>query len=123
VSVIVGSLPFAGEAERLAWVAAAQHIDRLDGRPVDGGHVAEVRRVGPPPLKHRRRVTVDLGLPPERHPGPLEAEVESADTGEQRADPHLKPNRREQAGHAPHPWRARRRRPISIWTAADAWCG
>nr|WP_264159348.1 hypothetical protein [Actinomadura rudentiformis] len=42
VAGIGGSFPAAGNAEGLAGVAAAQHIDRRDRRPVHGGDVPEV---------------------------------------------------------------------------------
>jgi hypothetical protein len=44
---IIGSLSFAGEAEWLAWPAAAEDVDGLDGRPVDGGDVFQVRHSWP----------------------------------------------------------------------------
>ena len=46
VSVIVGAFPQAGVAERLAWVAACQHVDGLNGREVHRRHVPVIGDVG-----------------------------------------------------------------------------
>jgi hypothetical protein len=42
VSLIVGAFPQAGVAEWLAWVAACQHVDGLNGREVHRCYVAVV---------------------------------------------------------------------------------
>jgi hypothetical protein len=42
VSLIIGAFPQAGVAERLAWVAACQYVDGLNGREVHLGYVAVV---------------------------------------------------------------------------------
>jgi hypothetical protein len=78
----------ASEAERLAGVAAADEIGSLNGAPVNGRDVAEVGDVRPVLGEHAAGVRVDLGLPDNVHAGPLEAEVESADAGEEGADVH-----------------------------------
>ncbi|GAA5056324.1 hypothetical protein GCM10023336_28960 [Streptomyces similanensis] len=69
VSLIVSSFQLAGEAERLARVAADQDIDGLHGGPVDGGQVAEVGGVGVVVGEDARRAGVGVGHPRE---GPAE---------------------------------------------------
>jgi hypothetical protein len=86
VTCVGSTLPGAGKAERLAGVAAADEVDGFNVAPVDLRDVSEVRDVRPVLRQHPGRVRVDLGLPADGHPGPLEAEVETADAGEQRAD-------------------------------------
>ena len=46
VPLVVRPCALAGVAERLAQIAARDDVDRLDLRPVDLGHVAEVRGAG-----------------------------------------------------------------------------
>jgi hypothetical protein len=46
VSLIVGAFPQAGVTEWLAWVAACQHVDGLNGREVHLRYVAVIRYVG-----------------------------------------------------------------------------
>jgi hypothetical protein len=46
VSLIVGAFPQAGVGEGLAWVAACQHVDGLNGRKVHLGYVAVIGYVG-----------------------------------------------------------------------------
>jgi hypothetical protein len=46
-------------------------------------HVAPARHAGPVLRQHAAGVMVDLNLPPALHAGPLEAEVEAADSGEE----------------------------------------
>lgn len=96
---IVGAVAGAGEGEGLAGVAAADEID-VQGSgdpvavvasivlPVDLRDVAEVRDRRPMLGEDAAGVRVDLGLPHDGHPGALEAEVQAADAGEERADVH-----------------------------------
>jgi len=63
VSVIVGAFPQAGVAERLARVAACQHVDGLNGREVHRRHVAVVRYVGVVVLKDAGGRLVVLDVP------------------------------------------------------------
>src|SRR5436190_1329373 len=95
--------PHAGEGEGLAGVSAADEIGSFNGRPVDGGDVAEVGDVRPVFGEHPAGVRVDLGLPDDVHAGAFEAEVEATDAGEQGADLHAI------ASSATYTARARRR--------------
>ena len=76
-------------AEWLARVAPGEYVHGLDRRPVDAGHVPEVRHAGVVGGEDGAGVLVDL-----RIPGDLTAEdrlhghVQPAVTREQGADPH-----------------------------------
>lgn len=82
---VVLAPPFAGDAERLAGVAAMQHIDVADST-VDFPHVGHNRDSGPVALEDGSAMLVCFA-----HPGGLgsedcvDGEVESAAPGEQRA--------------------------------------
>ena len=52
-----------GLAERLARVAASDDVHRLDGSPINGGDVAEVRDARESVGEHLARALVDLGHP------------------------------------------------------------
>jgi hypothetical protein len=81
--VLAGSA--AGVAERLARVAAADEVGSFNVAPVDLGDVAEVGHLGPVLLQDPAGVGVGLGVPDDVEPGPLQAQLEAADTGEQAA--------------------------------------
>jgi hypothetical protein len=68
---------------------AAEDVDRFHLCPVDGGDVAEVRDAGEPHGEHLRGVGVGLDVPGDGAADDrLDSEVERADPGEQRPDPH-----------------------------------
>lgn len=46
------------------------------------------RNLWPVPFEHQLTMWVDLAMKNGRHSGPLEAEVESSDTGEERSKSH-----------------------------------
>lgn len=72
----------------LAGEPSAEHIDRLDGAPVDGGDVAEVRGVGPVVGEDAGDRLVDFREPDRAGLEDfLDGEVEPAVAGEQRPDP------------------------------------
>jgi len=50
-----------------------------------------VRDVRPVLGEHGAGERLDLGVPSDSHPGALEAEIETADSAEQRADSHFIP--------------------------------
>jgi hypothetical protein len=52
--------PLAGGADVLAREAPAEHVDRLDLRPVHGGDVAEVGSVGVAVSEHLARAGLDV---------------------------------------------------------------
>ena len=80
MSVIVLSLSLACVAERLARVAAADDVHRLDLREVERRHVAVPLRVGPVSREHvpARRVILDLPCGRGAEVA-LDGEVEAAD--------------------------------------------
>jgi hypothetical protein len=87
VPVIGGSFPQAGDAERLAWVAAAQDIHGRDGGPVGDGDVAEVGHVGVVVGEDRGGARVGVGDPCEVSAEYLlYGHVEAAVSGAQAAD-------------------------------------
>lgn len=93
----VGAEPalFAGEAEVLAWKAAANDIWTL-GRRIDLPHVLVAPRIRPVLRKHGTTERVDLGLPQHgAEAAGFEAKLQSADPAEQRADgqAHATPSR------------------------------
>ncbi len=78
-----GHLPDRGDV--LAGEATAEHVNRLDRTPVDGGDVAEVRGVGPVVGEDSGDGLVDFGEPDSAGVEDLlSGEVESAVAGEQR---------------------------------------
>ncbi len=85
----------AGGAEVLAGEAAADEVDGVEVPGSDLSHVLEPGGVGKVPGEDGSAVGVLLDLPVDPHPGPLEAEVESADAGEEGADIHCLPLCRE----------------------------
>jgi hypothetical protein len=85
MSGVVCSCSPSSEAEWLAGVAATDEVNGFNLTPIDRRDVAEVRHIGPVLREHPAGVGVDLGLPADGHPGPLEPEVEPTDAGEQGA--------------------------------------
>jgi len=80
-----GHLPDRGDV--LAGESAAEHIDRLDGAPVDRGNVAEVRVIGPVVGEDTADRLVDFREPNGASVEDLlDGEVEPAVPGEQRPD-------------------------------------
>lgn len=80
VALVVGSPALAGEAERLAGVAADEEVDGLDPLPAGGLEVAVIGDAWPPFSKDERCVSIDLRVPRGApHAGPLEAEGEPVD--------------------------------------------
>jgi hypothetical protein len=75
----------------LAGEAAADDVDRLEVDRPDLADVFEAPRLGEAPGEDRPAVGVDLDLPSDPHPGSFEAEVEAADTREERPDIHAPP--------------------------------
>jgi hypothetical protein len=51
-----------GQGHVLTREPARDHVDRADARPVDGGHVPEVRHPREPVREHPRGGGVDLGV-------------------------------------------------------------
>jgi hypothetical protein len=84
----------------LAGKAAADEIDGCEGRRPDLADVLVATRFGEVPREDRPAVGVELDLPGDPHPGPLEAEVEAADSREEAADIHAPPRAVEEAGEA-----------------------
>ena len=71
----------------LAGEPAGQDVDRWDGRPVNGGDVAEVRDARPVLLEHLGGVGVELAVPRDVVPVDLlHGQVETAVATEQRPD-------------------------------------
>ena len=66
VPLVVRPCSLASVAERLARIAAGEHVDRLDLRPVHGRDVAEVGHVRPVVGEDRTRAGFDIGNPRER---------------------------------------------------------
>lgn len=85
----------AGEAERLAGEAATNNIDRwsrLGSPPLRGcEYVVMAGNLRPVVGQHSRAVGVYLHLAHGGHPGPFEAELDTADAGEHRQDVHRAP--------------------------------
>ena len=79
-----------GVADRLAGESSANKVGSLNVAPVDFGDIPQVGDVRPVFLQHLGCVGIDLGLPDDPHAGPLQAEVETADAGEERADGQLR---------------------------------
>ncbi|MDN6815283.1 MAG: hypothetical protein L0L67_00090 [Bifidobacterium crudilactis] len=78
----------AGRAHVLAGKPADEDVHRLDLVPVDGGDVAQVRRVRPVMGEQLGYWLVDLGRPDGLGvEGVLDGEVEAAVPAEQRPDP------------------------------------
>jgi hypothetical protein len=75
-------------AEVLTGEAAADEIDRFEVVRADLSDVLESRGVREVAREDRLTVGVLLDLPGDPHPGPLEAEVEAADSREEAADIH-----------------------------------
>jgi hypothetical protein len=86
MSGVIGSGSPPSHREGLAGVSAADEINLVNAAPIDGFDVAEVRDLRPVVGEDAGGVRVDLALPGARPAGPLEAEVDAADTGEQRAE-------------------------------------
>lgn len=63
VTRICRPAPSPCQGERLARIPAAQHVDRLDSSPINGGDVAQVRHARPVRRKDFRRVRVGLAMP------------------------------------------------------------
>jgi hypothetical protein len=79
--------------ERLARVAERHHVHRADALPVDRGDVAEVRHVGPVAGEHAGGVLVELGERDRvRAHDLLDGQVEPAEPGAQRQEPHRCPS-------------------------------
>jgi len=74
----------------LAWEPSDEDVNGRDLTPVDGGDVAEVRRIGPVPREDASDGLVEFGEP---HglgvEDVLDAEVEAAVAAEQRPDPEF----------------------------------
>jgi hypothetical protein len=83
----------AGAAEVLTGEAAAEEVDRVELAGSDLSHVLESDGVGEAPGEDGPAEGVELDLPGDAHPGALEAEVETADSGEERPDIHPPPPR------------------------------
>jgi len=78
----------AGEAEVLAGETSTEDVDRLG---LDGGELADIgvaRDVRPVAGEDTATEGIGFALPEHAHTGPLQAEVEPADPGEQGADIH-----------------------------------
>lgn len=94
----------AGQAERLARIAAGEHVDRGDLVPVDLRDVPEVRHVGPVVREDPRRRILYLAVP--QHLAAedrLDANLKAAVSGEQRAEAQRLLNHRSSSSrkHAP----------------------
>jgi hypothetical protein len=81
----------AGAAEVLTGEAAADEVDRVEVVDPDLSHVLVSGGAGEVTGEDGSAVGVELDLPVDPHPGPLEAEVESADPGKEAADIHAPP--------------------------------
>jgi hypothetical protein len=77
----------------LAGEAAADEVDRGEVSRPDLVDVLEALGFGEVPGEDGPAVGVELDLPGDAHPGPLEAEVEAADAREERPDIHAPPPR------------------------------
>jgi hypothetical protein len=78
-------LPLACETVRLAGEAAAEHVGS-DETGVDCSDIVMTSYLWPMFRENFAAVRFDLALPDTFHPGSLEAEVDAADTGEQRSE-------------------------------------
>jgi hypothetical protein len=76
-------------ADRLAREPPADEIDRLEVVRSDIPHVLVARHVRPVLLEYPPAVRVQLHLPHDLHPRPLQPKVEAADTAKQRSHTHL----------------------------------
>jgi hypothetical protein len=81
----------AGAAEVLAGEAAADEVNRVEVVDPDLSHVFVSGGVGEVLGEDGSAVGVLLDLPGDSHPGPLEAELEPADTGKEASDIHAPP--------------------------------
>jgi hypothetical protein len=75
----------------LAGEAAADEVDRREVFRTDVADVFVAPRFGEVVGEDSPAVGVELDLPGDPHPGPLEAEVEAADAREEGADIHFPP--------------------------------
>jgi hypothetical protein len=75
----------------LAGEAAADEVDRREVPRADLADVPEAPRLGEVAREDRLAMGIELDLPGDPHPGPFEAEVEAADSREERADIHAPP--------------------------------
>jgi hypothetical protein len=80
-----------GAAEVLAGEAAADEIDGVELAGSDRLHVLEPGGGGKVPGEDASAEGIELDLPGDAHPRPLEAEVESADARKEAADIHAPP--------------------------------
>lgn len=78
-AIIALSASKPGVRDGLAGEATAEEIDRLNGRPVDVSNVAVPNSVGPAVLEDVPGERLDLDLPRDPEPGPLEAEPDPSD--------------------------------------------
>ena len=87
VPPVGGAVALAGQAERLARIAAGEDVDTRDRVPVHGRDVPEVRDAGPAVREDPRRRILHLAVP--RHLAAedrLHAHLETAVAAECRAD-------------------------------------
>lgn len=89
MSGIILAFAFAGDAERLAGVAAVKHVDSRGGL-VDLPHVGHDRNSGPVPLEDRSAMGVGFAHPSRLSAkGNMDGKVEATDPGEQGSGAHV----------------------------------
>ena len=90
VPLVIDSLPSPGMAERLTRVTARDDVDRLDLRPVDGCHVAQVGHIGPVVGEDLGRGFIPLTEPGRPGTGKhsLDSHIEAPVSSEQRTYLH-----------------------------------
>jgi hypothetical protein len=88
VSFIVGAFPHAGVAEGLAGVAARDHVNGLNLRPINLGYVAQVGHAWVVGFHHLASRWFDLGVPSQVA---TDGQIQAAISAEQAADPHATP--------------------------------
>jgi len=75
-----------GEADVLTGEAAGENVDRLDALAAESARVDVARDARPVSREDSPAERIGLALPRDAHPGSFEAEIETADPGEQASD-------------------------------------
>lgn len=92
-SGVASSPPPAGETDGLARESATDEIDGSKVPWINRGDVIVKPRIGPMLAQDATAKGIRFALPSNRHPGPLQAEIQAADAGEQRPDPQRRETR------------------------------
>ena len=92
MSGVVLPCSYAGEAEWLAGIPAADEVNGFNVAPVDCCDVAKVGNIGPVLREYPAGVRIDFALPGHGHSGTFQAKVKTADSREEAADFHSPPS-------------------------------